>query len=365
MGDRPVIPMSGQPAGAQPPQPPPPPVRPTTFSTTQSAPPSSMPPSQGKRFAGLGRGVKSFRGRVKRNPAIWWPVIIVMSVLIAGVVLSSSKSEKSATPKTVAPTTVAPTTPVSVAPKADGTLNDLIVHSVVSIFVYENGRACAVGSGSVVGDGLHVLTNHHVIASDKDCSVDEIRVRTMKTAGDLPEDTYIGTVLTSDEDIDLAILSLAPIVKGAPVLRPLELSTSYTVGEDVVVVGFPAVAGDSVTVSKGIISGFADQNGVKWIKTDTEISGGNSGGAALDSKNRLIGIPTMMSVSSSGELIDCRRVADTNSDGVIDDLDNCVPVGGSFSLMATSETAAKLAKKIGLDLMGKPAKSTTTTQPGK
>ncbi len=299
---------------------------------------------------------KSFRWRVKRNPAVWWPAIIVAVLLVAGVVVGGPNSST----KNSTQTTNLPKGSKQPAPKADGTINDLIVHSIVSIIVYENGAPCAGGSGSVIGDGTHVLTNDHVVSSDKDCTVDEIRIQTVRNSGELPTDSYIGEVLISDADIDLAILSLTPMNNSAPKLRPLELTTTNTVGQDIVVVGFPAIGGDSVTVSKGIISGFAFEYGVEWIKTDAAISGGNSGGAALDSKNRLIGVPTMLSQTSDGRGTDCRKAADTNGDGVVNDKDTCVGIGGSFSLMATSKTATAFAKKIGLNLDGS-SKSTTTT----
>jgi S1-C subfamily serine protease len=341
--------MAGQSVGASAPQMPP-------------APPSNpfqTPRKHGRnlrdKVANLWRRLAD---RVRRNPAIWWPVILVSALAVFGAALGSIDTSTTSTADTVVPKGSGTTTPT-----ADGTINDLIVHSIVAIVAYENGEPCQQGSGSIVGDSRHVLTNQHVIASDEECTVDEIRVQTMKNSGDLPRDMFIGKVLASDEDIDLAILSIEPINANFPTLRPLEISSSNSVGQDLVVVGFPAVGGDSVTVSKGIISGFAFEYGVQWIKTDAAISGGNSGGAALDTKNRLIGIPTMLSQSSDGRGTDCRKAADTNGDGVIDDEDTCVGVGGTFALLATSETAVRFAKTIGLDISRPIAPSPTTTSP--
>jgi serine protease Do len=295
------------------------------------------------------------RNRVRRNPAVWWPTILVSALLLVAVSLGGVNSavEQSSSTTVSGNKSVAP-------PAADGTINDVIVHSIVAIVAYEDGEPCHRGSGSVVGDGKHVLTNHHVVASDNECRVDEIRVQTMRNSGDIPRDSFVGTVLISDEDIDLAILSLTPINSDAPSLRPLVLASTNVVGQDVVVVGFPAVGGESVTVSKGIISGFAFEYGVQWIKTDAAISGGNSGGAALDLQNRLIAVPTMLSQSSDGRGTDCRKAADTNGDGEIDDDDTCVGVGGTFALMATSETAIRFAKKIGLELSNVAVESSSS-----
>lgn len=354
MGDRPVIPMSGQSAG-QISAPPSPSGGKPSFGVGYSVP----SPKKSSRFS-LVKSWKNFRRRVKRNPAVWWPTIGVVLLLVAG--LAAGGIEKSDSDRNEsAPSS----TSVAVAPKATGTINDLIVHSIVSIIVYEDGKPCSGGSGSVVADGLHILTNHHVVTSDEDCSIDEIRVQTVKNSGDLPEDSFVGKVLASDEDIDLALLTIKPIGSNAPVLRPLQLATSNAVGQDIVVVGFPAIGGESVTVSKGIISGFAFQYGVEWIKTDAAISGGNSGGAALDSKKRLIAIPTMLSQSSDGRGTDCRKVADTNGDGAVDESDTCVGVGGSFSLMATTATAIKFAKSHGLNIARSIPSTSSTTLPKK
>ena len=343
MGDRPVIPMSGQSSGSHP-------------NVVGNSPQLPSQKTRGMRF---GNGLRSFRRLVKTNPTVWWPIILVGVLLVVGIAMGGIGAPKNAPSRTADRGTA----PASGAPKVGGPINDLIVHSIVSIIVYENGKPCSGGSGTVVGDANHILTNSHVISSDKDCTIDEIRVQTVENSGDLPVDSFIAKVLISDEDIDLAILSLKPIAKGAPILRPLELTRTNVVGQDIVVVGFPAIGGDSVTVSKGIISGFAFEFGVQWIKTDAAISGGNSGGAALDLNNRLIGIPTMLSQTSDGRGTDCRKAADTNGDGTVDEKDTCVGVGGSFALMATSDTAIKFAKKIGLDLskVGPISTSTTTT----
>ena len=341
MGDRPVIPMSGQPAGSQP----------------KNVDKSQLLSTQKTTGVSFRVRLQSFRRIVRSKPTVWWPVIFVGVLLVAGIAMGGINSSKNAPSSSVPQAS----TPASGASKVEGAINDLIVHSIVSIVVYDNGEACSGGSGTVVGDANHVLTNSHVVTSDKDCTVDEIRVQTVKNSGDLPVDSFIGKVLISEEDIDLAILSITPISKNAPVLRPLELTRTNVVGQDIVVVGFPAIGGDSVTVSKGIISGFAFMYGVQWIKTDAAISGGNSGGAALDLNNRLIGIPTMLSQTSDGRGTDCRKAADTNGDGTVDEKDTCVGVGGSFALMATSDTAIKFAKKIGLDLTKIGPSSTTTT----
>jgi S1-C subfamily serine protease len=57
------------------------------------------------------------------------------------------------------------------------------------------------------------------------------------------------------------------------------------------------VGGDTVTLTRGTVAGFHN-DGVQpraWIKTDTEISPGNSGGMAINAAGELVGIPTWVS----------------------------------------------------------------------
>ena len=56
-----------------------------------------------------------------------------------------------------------------------------------------------------------------------------------------------------------------------------------------------------MTVTEGIISGFININNISYIKTDADISFGNSGGTTVDNNGNLIGIPTYISTSYSSE----------------------------------------------------------------
>ena len=68
-------------------------------------------------------------------------------------------------------------------------------------------------------------------------------------------------------------------------------------------------------------------HGVDWIFTDATTSGGISGGTAVNSAGQFIGIP------SAATLSDC-RAGDTNKDGVVDDEDGCIGLGGTLCLIS-------------------------------
>jgi S1-C subfamily serine protease len=146
------------------------------------------------------------------------------------------------------------------------------------------GGGTSTGSGFVIDDEGHVLTNNHVVEG-----ADEIEVK----LGDSDE-TYGATVVGADPATDVALLDVdAP----AGALHPLALgrSTELEVGDPVVAIGNPF--GLDRTVTSGIVSalqrqieapnGFAISN---VIQTDAAINPGNSGGPLINAAGEVIGI---------------------------------------------------------------------------
>lgn len=340
MSERPVIPM-GQGSG-------PSERKPTSLPFTNT-PRLSQAPLLAKSSNKIWIFSTRLVSVLRKSPSFAISILTLLLLVLIPILVSLNASSPSTNETTVSsiPGKLAP--PLMTPPSS---LNDVVVTSIVSIVVYDGGKPCAGGSGSVVGNGSLVLTNNHVVQSDKRCTIDEIRVQTVADPAQLPRDNFKGTVIAVDIEADLAILSLEPMTRNPPTLRPLELSTNQSIGDDITVLGFPAVAGDSVTISKGIISGYLSIEGLQWMKTDAALSGGNSGGAALDSLFRLVAVPSQFSQSLDGNITDCRVSADTNGDGVIDDDDSCVGVGGTFTLMATTETILRFALENGINLTG-------------
>ena len=69
------------------------------------------------------------------------------------------------------------------------------------------------------------------------------------------------------------------------------------IGSPLSIVGYPWAGGLGLKVginyTRGVISGFDPHSIGSIIKTDADIGGGNSGGAALDENYRLIGVPSV------------------------------------------------------------------------
>ena len=164
-------------------------------------------------------------------------------------------------------------TPAPVLSPAD--LYSLIAPSVAMVF-------SSVGTGSAVllEDG-YVVTNHHVVWPDR-------RVRLL-----FPDGADLGNVPVVAVDPMADIALLGPVESRAKGLR-FSKAESFQVGGEVFLVGYPGEVEDSPkpTIVSGILSRVRswDQAGITYFQTDAAIAGGQSGGAMVDAKGRLLGI---------------------------------------------------------------------------
>jgi putative serine protease PepD len=178
--------------------------------------------------------------------------------------------------------------------------------SVVSIAVETQGGAGA-GSGVVLDDSGHILTNHHVVeGADGNGSI-QVTLFDGRT--------YAAKIVGTDPSTDLAVLELT----GAPSdLTPITLgdSDSVTVGNPVMAIGNPL--GLSGTVTTGIVSaldrpvrtGAANESPfggqapepvvTNAIQTSAAINPGNSGGALVNAEGELIGINSAIAQLGGG-----------------------------------------------------------------
>ena len=141
----------------------------------------------------------------------------------------------------------------------------------------------SLGSGVIMTAQGHILTNNHVIAG-----ADAIQV--MLYDGRSANAAVIG----SDSATDLAVLKV-----DLPDLQPITLgdSDAARVGDVVLAIGNPLGFGHSVT--QGIVSalgrfGLQLNTYEDYIQTDATIHLGNSGGALIDTRGRLLGINTLI-----------------------------------------------------------------------
>jgi serine protease DegS len=147
----------------------------------------------------------------------------------------------------------------------------------------------SLGSGVIIDEQGHIVTNYHVIANAE-------AIRVQLADGRTADATTVGR----DPDTDLALLQIN--LKDLPVM-PLGRSDHLKVGDVVLAIGDPL--GLSQTVTHGIVSATSRQQlGVAtledFIQTDAPINVGNSGGALVDTSGELVGINTAIIAKNLG-----------------------------------------------------------------
>ncbi len=210
------------------------------------------------------------------------------------------------------------------------------------------------GSGTIISpDGL-ILTNAHVVMSDRFYTVTDLIVAMTVAQDSPPVQTYLASVLQVDAELDIAVIKVRADLKGNPLdYATLNLpavimgnSDSLQLGDAITIIGYPGIGGETVTLTRGEVSGFTSQNPYgnrAFVKTSATIAGGNSGGLAANSEGLIIGIPTQLgSGDEEAGYVDCRALADTNRDGYIDDNDTCIPTGGFINALRPIKLALPL-----------------------
>jgi serine peptidase DegS len=148
----------------------------------------------------------------------------------------------------------------------------------------------SLGSGVIVDEAAHVITNHHVIEKAE-------LIRAQLADGRIADARVVGR----DPDTDLAVLQL-DLDEDIPIM-PMGHSDRLRVGDVVLAIGNPV--GLSQTVTQGIVSATGrGQLGVatfeNFIQTDAPINVGNSGGALINANGELVGINTAVLAKNLG-----------------------------------------------------------------
>lgn len=248
-------------------------------------------------------------------------VVLSLAVLAAGVLVSAYVLVPQAVQRAIADLPVrgeqaANMTPVQYTASLAPTLKpgDLTDDELNNIQIYERANKAVVyvttvttqytwfyqavqqegtGSGVIIDQLGHVITNYHVINGAD-------RIRITLADGSVQE----GKIVGADPENDLAVLQFNP--KGRTLTTvPFGDSHGLRVGMKVLAIGNPF--GLDRTLTRGIVSGLArplqTEQGFmirETIQTDAAINPGNSGGALLNSHSELIGINTAIKSPPGG-----------------------------------------------------------------
>lgn len=143
--------------------------------------------------------------------------------------------------------------------------------SVVYIISYKTENDCAVyyhGSGVVINKNGTILTCKHMTKNSDSLFVV------------YNNDTLPATLVISGGETDFSV------IKVDKKLPPIKIgnSANLKIGQQVYIIGYPLEL--DLTVTSGIIGNITDNT----IQSDAVLNQGNSGGALVDKKGRLIGI---------------------------------------------------------------------------
>jgi len=154
-------------------------------------------------------------------------------------------------------------------------------------------RPSGVGSGVIVSPDGYIITNNHVVENADKVEV-ELNDRRQFTA----------KVIGSDAPSDIAIIKIE--ATDLPTV-PLGDSDKVEVGDIVLAIGNPLGIGQTVTMgiisAKGRRSPTGDNSTYEdFIQTDAAINRGNSGGALVNLRGELIGVPSQILSQTGGSI---------------------------------------------------------------
>jgi serine protease Do len=170
----------------------------------------------------------------------------------------------------------------------------------------------SAGSGVIISNDGYIVTNNHVVSG-----ADQLEV----TLND--NRTFEASLVGTDPNTDIAVIKIE--AKGLPFLE-FGNSDIVRVGEWVLAVGNPFDL--TSTVTAGIVSAkgrnigiLRDRYGIEsFIQTDAAVNPGNSGGALVDLKGRLIGINTAIATPTGSYAGYSFAVPSSLVEKVVDDL---------------------------------------------
>ena len=165
--------------------------------------------------------------------------------------------------------------------------------SVVQVNVLRGESDGGMGSGFVYSEDGYVITNQHFVRDAQKVTVTF-----------LDGESYIGEVIGTDQDLDIAVVKVSP---SNTYLQPIKIgdSSKLKVGERIAAIGNPF--GLSGSMTSGIVSQIGrllpQESGYSIpdvIQTDAAINPGNSGGPLINMKGEVVGINTAIQ-SATGE----------------------------------------------------------------
>jgi S1-C subfamily serine protease len=222
-------------------------------------------------------------------------VVAIFGLIAIATGIVSTSGGSTTTREIVSASSMTPAAAVT-ATEGGNTVNQIYKADADGVAFIESkvAEGVASGSGIVLDDEGHVLTNNHVVEGGE----------TIQVSFESEGKKYPAEVVGTEPNKDLALLKVdAP----ASQLHPLKLgdSSKMEVGDPVVAIGNPFDL--QRTVTSGIVSALQREitapDGVtidNVIQTDAAINPGNSGGPLINSAGEVIGINSQIETGGEG-----------------------------------------------------------------
>ena len=222
------------------------------------------------------------------------------TITLPSTTVEESRSETLST-TTSTSTTVAKSVPITIEDNPSTSLKAL--QSTVMVALPDCGY---MGSGTIISKLGFIMTNEHVISDDGTNCNDYIVILISESGDTDPIPKYLAKIVTENVQLDVAILEITGTYDGSSIPRSFENmcigdSETIALGDELLIWGYPDVRVDSfdslgrIDLSQGFVSGFDAEENLSekaWVSLSSNISSGNSGGGAYNSKNELVGVPT-------------------------------------------------------------------------
>ncbi|MFH0960089.1 MAG: trypsin-like peptidase domain-containing protein [Pseudomonadota bacterium] len=228
----------------------------------------------------------------------WSTIITILTILIAGVIVGMWINKRPFTVKSNVPepeSYKALEVGEAVVMRVYRELSPAVVNVVTKTLAYnfwmqvvpQTGQ----GTGFVIDNKGHILTNSHVVGTSQNIEVTFVGERKLPAK-----------LIGQDPVSDLAVIKIDPF-QGMEI-APLGDSDNLAVGQRVIAIGNPF--GFQHTVTAGFISALnrdivVDQRTmIGMIQTDAAINPGNSGGPLINSRGLVIGVNTAIFSQTGG-----------------------------------------------------------------
>ncbi len=178
------------------------------------------------------------------------------------------------------------------------------VNSIVEIKCITEDVAQSYGTAEIISKDGKIITNRHVVTYIESNLVTEYEEYYIRFAHE--EDYRKATLIYYDTQIDLAMLKIDELPKFD--LTPIRFGDSSKIkaGDKVYAIGNTQNYGISITqgiISIPLIKIEYEGKTSDTIQCDLTIAEGNSGGALLNDRGRLIGITTFRTKDSKGQVV--------------------------------------------------------------